>query len=96
MVLRTGGAAQGAAAWIEVQDGGPGIAPQDLARVREPFARGGAARSGSPGAGLGLAIVERVARAHGGTLELHAAPGQGLRARIVLPRENGAGRLEKD
>lgn len=96
VVLRTGGAAQGSAAWIEVQDGGPGIAPQDLARVREPFARGGAARSGSPGAGLGLAIVERVARAHGGTLELHAAPGQGLRARIVLPRENGAGGLEKD
>ncbi|GKS83058.1 HAMP domain-containing protein [Acidovorax sp. SUPP1855] len=96
VVLRTGGAAQGAAAWIEVQDGGPGIAPQDLARVREPFARGGAARSGSPGAGLGLAIVERVARAHGGTLELHGAPGQGLRARIVLPRENGAGGLEKD
>jgi two-component system osmolarity sensor histidine kinase EnvZ len=54
--------------------------------MRQPFVRGGgAARTGTPGAGLGLAIAERVARAHGGMLALHSAPGQGLRARLVLP-----------
>ncbi|AVS63804.1 two-component sensor histidine kinase, partial [Paracidovorax avenae] len=51
-----------------------------------PFARGsGTARTGTPGAGLGLAIADRVARLHGGWLDLHVAPGQGLRARIVVP-----------
>ena len=85
VVLRTG--ADVTQVWLEVQDQGPGIAPAELDRIRQPFARGdGAARSGAPGAGLGLAIVERVVRSHGGRLELHSAPGAGLRARLVLPR----------
>jgi two-component system osmolarity sensor histidine kinase EnvZ len=83
VVLRTGQAAEGV--WIEVQDHGPGVPATELERIRQPFARGEAARSGRPGAGLGLAIADRVARAHGGHLELHSAPGQGLRARLVLP-----------
>ncbi|BEP94200.1 hypothetical protein GmRootA79_25840 [Acidovorax sp. A79] len=84
VVLRTGGSAQ--QAWIEVADHGTGMDAKELDHMRQPFARGGgAARAGVPGAGLGLAIAERVARAHGGALELHSAPGQGLRARLVLP-----------
>ena len=89
VVLRTGQAdntgRQGDGVWIEVQDHGPGVPAAELERIRQPFARGEAARSGRPGAGLGLAIADRVARAHGGRLELHSAPGQGLRARLVLP-----------
>ena len=83
VVLRTGRTAGDV--WIEVQDHGPGLPAAELERVRQPFARGEAARSGRPGAGLGLAIADRVARSHGGRLELHSAPGQGLRARLVLP-----------
>ncbi|MBH2042281.1 MAG: HAMP domain-containing protein [Comamonadaceae bacterium] len=84
VVLRTGGDAQ--QVWIEVADHGIGMDAKALDPMRQPFARGGgAARAGAPGAGLGLAIAERVARAHGGVLELHSAPGQGLRARLVLP-----------
>jgi two-component system, OmpR family, osmolarity sensor histidine kinase EnvZ len=84
IVLRTGASRD--VAWIEVTDCGPGIAPADLQRVRQPFSRGGgAARTGTSGAGLGLAIVERVARAHGGTLELASPATGGLQARIVLP-----------
>ena len=89
VVLRTGRAdnagRQSDGVWIEVQDHGPGVPRAELDRIRQPFARGEAARSGRPGAGLGLAIADRVARAHGGRLELHSAPGQGLRARLVLP-----------
>ena len=86
VVLRTGEDAGGHRAWIEVADSGAGIDPADRERLRRPFARGsGASRAGPPGAGLGLAIADRVAWLHGGRLELHAAPGQGLRARIELP-----------
>lgn len=87
VVLRTGVEEGGAAVWIEVADAGPGIAPEALDRLRQPFARGsGAARSGTPGAGLGLAIVESVARSHAGRLEPHGGGGgPGLRARLVLP-----------
>ena len=90
VVLRTGGGAQ--QVWIEVADHGPGMDANELDPMRQPFARGGgAARAGAPGAGLGLAIAERVARAHGGVLELHSAPGQGLRARLVLPLAGPSG-----
>jgi two-component system osmolarity sensor histidine kinase EnvZ len=69
---------------IEVRDRGPGIPPQETERVKRPFTRLEAARSGGRGAGLGLAIVERVARAHGGSLELLPREGGGLVARLSL------------
>jgi two-component system osmolarity sensor histidine kinase EnvZ len=54
-------------------------------RLKEPFTRRDAARSGSSGAGLGLAIANRVATLHGGTLELLPREGGGLEARLILP-----------
>lgn len=69
---------------LTVADQGHGIPPAELSRLRQPFARLEAARSGPPGAGLGLAIVERIARLEGGRLEL--ANAAGLVARLVLPR----------
>ena len=71
---------------IEVRDRGPGIPPGEAERLKRPFTRLHAARSGPPGAGLGLAIVERVARAHGGALELAPRDGGGLVARLALAR----------
>ena len=70
---------------LEVLDRGPGIPPQETERLKLPFTRLEAARSGTSGAGLGLAIVERVARSHGGRLELLAREGGGLIARVTLP-----------
>ncbi|HTP48949.1 MAG TPA: ATP-binding protein [Casimicrobiaceae bacterium] len=70
---------------IEVRDRGPGIPPEQVDRLKRPFARGNPARSGIPGAGLGLAIVERIARLHSGTLELVPRPGGGTVARVTLP-----------
>ena len=71
---------------VEVRDRGPGIPAGEAERLKRPFTRLHAARSGAAGAGLGLAIVERIARAHDGTLELLPREGGGLIARLVLAR----------
>ncbi|HEX5355740.1 MAG TPA: ATP-binding protein [Aquabacterium sp.] len=71
---------------IDVMDRGPGIAPELLEHVRQPFAQGSEARSQrEAGAGLGLAIVERIAKAHHARLELLAREGGGLVARVRWP-----------
>ncbi len=69
---------------VEVRDRGPGIPAPEVARLKRPFTRLEAARSGPSGAGLGLAIADRVARAHGGALELAPREGGGLAARLRL------------
>ena len=69
---------------IEVRDHGPGIPAAETERLKRPFTRLEAARSGPAGAGLGLAIVERIARAHNGALELAPREGGGLIARLAL------------
>jgi two-component system osmolarity sensor histidine kinase EnvZ len=75
---------EGAQALIEVMDRGPGVPAGELERLKRPFTRLDEARSGSGGAGLGLAIVDRIARAHGGRLELAAREDGGLVARLAL------------
>jgi two-component system, OmpR family, sensor kinase len=70
---------------LHVRDEGPGFAADFVGRAFEPFARGDPARSGH-GAGLGLAIVDLIARAHGGTA--HAANNeQGADVWLELPGE---------
>jgi len=75
----------GSRVWFTISDHGPGIPAADLERVRKPFARGDTARGGIPGAGLGLAIAEHIARTHGGEMNLVSKPGQGLEVRVELP-----------
>ena len=55
-----------------------------MERVKRPFARLETARTNAAGAGLGLAIVDRIARSHNGRLELLPRQGGGLIARLVL------------
>jgi two-component system osmolarity sensor histidine kinase EnvZ len=69
---------------IEVSDSGPGIPAEEVERMKRPFARLEAARTNAAGAGLGLAIVDRIARSHNGRLELLPRTGGGLIARLVL------------
>ena len=71
-------------AFVSVQDCGPGIPEGDRERLLRPFTRLTEARSGPSGAGLGLAIVDRIARLHGGNLVLTTPPHGGLDARITL------------
>jgi len=71
---------------IAVEDDGPGIPPESLARVLEPFVRLDDARArDTVGFGLGLAIVNRTAQSLDGRLTLSNRPQGGLRAAIVLP-----------
>ena len=77
-------ARSGATVTLSVLDRGPGI-PEGLEEhLKQPFTRRDEARSGSSGAGLGLAIANRVAVLHGGRLELLPRPGGGLEARLTL------------
>ncbi len=75
----------GATFWLRVLDRGPGIPAAERARMMRPFTRLDGARSGGGRAGLGLAIVERIVHAHGGTVVLRDRDGGGLEARVVLP-----------
>lgn len=71
---------------LEVADRGPGLAPEQAERVFERFYRTDRARSRAQGgSGLGLSIVAAITSAHGGTVELDTAPGQGATFRIVIP-----------
>jgi two-component system, OmpR family, osmolarity sensor histidine kinase EnvZ len=79
-------AADGPHAVVSVIDQGPGISSEHIDRLMRPFERGESARSGVPGAGLGLPIVERIARMHGGELRLSMHLPHGLRAELRLPR----------
>nr|WP_310795572.1 HAMP domain-containing sensor histidine kinase [Herbiconiux oxytropis] len=82
------------AAVLSVENTGEELAPSLIATLTEPFQRG-TARIRSPhgaGVGLGLALVQRIADAHGGTLELAAREGGGLRATVTLPVATAAER----
>lgn len=71
---------------IEINDDGPGVEPQNLTRLCEPFFRQSDARDRtSGGTGLGLAIAKNAITAHSGSLTLHNQTQGGLSVRIVLP-----------
>ncbi|MBX3221461.1 MAG: HAMP domain-containing histidine kinase [Labilithrix sp.] len=71
---------------IEVEDEGVGISAEDQARLFEPFFRADRSRTRRTGGlGLGLVLARRVAEAHGGTLTIDSAVGEGTCARVRLP-----------
>lgn len=69
---------------LDTSDSGPGIAPEERARLGRRYVRG-ASGSEAPGTGLGLALVRALAQLHGGTLTFHEAAGGGALVRIALP-----------
>jgi len=83
ILVRT--ASAGREVTISVLDRGPGIPPGEIERLKEPFTRRDEARSGKSGAGLGLAIVARVAKAHGARFDLAPREGGGLAATVAFP-----------
>ncbi len=72
---------------LEVCDKGPGMSVEDAHRVFERFYRADSSRArASGGTGLGLSIVDSLVHAHGGTVSVTTAPGQGCRFTVKLPR----------
>lgn len=70
---------------IEFSDRGPGIPDSEMDRLLRPFTRLDTARGQANGAGLGLAIVDRVVRRHGGKLRLSRSDSGGFALRVELP-----------
>ncbi|MEI9932739.1 MAG: ATP-binding protein [Rhizomicrobium sp.] len=67
---------------MTVEDDGPGLKPEDRERVLE---RGERLDESVPGSGLGLSIVEDIAKLYGGSLELGTSDAGGLKASLNLP-----------
>jgi two-component system, sporulation sensor kinase E len=75
---------------ISFKDSGPGIAPEELSQIFEPH------HTTKPeGSGLGLMIVQRIVRDHGGQIEVHSQPRMGTTFTIFLPRDEHRIRLLK-
>ncbi|MBC5765177.1 ATP-binding protein [Ramlibacter albus] len=74
-------------ALVEVEDTGPGMTKEELAKIFEPFARASSAAHSVPGAGLGLTIAKMLADLMGGELSATSTPGEGsvFRVRLFLP-----------
>jgi PAS domain S-box-containing protein len=86
LTLQTGEGAAGV--WVSVADTGSGIPQEQINRIFEPFFT-----TKKRGTGLGLMIVQRIVRAHGGKLELESHAGRGTTFRIWLPLHEPGPRL---
>ncbi len=69
---------------VEVADDGPGVPPEAVERIFNPFFT-----TKPQGSGLGLAIVRKIVDAHDGHIDVETAPGQGTRFRVTLPVNSG-------
>jgi two-component system, OmpR family, sensor histidine kinase MtrB len=89
--VRVGVCWAGGRARLEVDDRGPGVPELLREQVFERFARGTRAgqRGADPGTGLGLALVARHVRRHGGTVWVDDRPGGGARFVVELPADDG-------
>jgi len=86
--VRAAARRQDGSVFITVDDAGPGIDPAVLERLRQPFVRGNEARSGTSGAGLGLAIADQIAQRLGAQLRFDTSPAGGLQVELRLPAPN--------
>jgi len=71
---------------IEITDSGLGIAPENMAKIMDPFFT---TKPEGKGTGLGLPICKRIVDEHKGTLDIHSEVGKGTSVVILLPLKNG-------
>jgi signal transduction histidine kinase/CheY-like chemotaxis protein len=75
---------------FRIQDTGPGIAPEHLAHIFEPFEQVGSRKARSEGTGLGLAISKKIVEQMGGSLTVQSQPGRGSVFEVILRLSRGA------
>ncbi len=73
---------------LEVKDDGPGIAPEHLGRIWDPFFT---TKPVGQGTGLGLSITQRAVDRHGGRVSVESTPGHGARFTVTLPTQGSGG-----
>jgi two-component system NtrC family sensor kinase len=73
---------------VRIEDDGPGIAPEHLNRIWDPFFT---TKPVGQGTGLGLSITQRIVARHGGAVRVESAPGAGARFLIELPLQGSGG-----
>ena len=81
---------QGGTLCVSIEDNGPGMAPEVLARILDPFFA--ATPTASAGKGMGLSTSRTIVEAHGGTLTVHSTPGEGTTLVVQLPVESSRAR----
>ncbi len=86
LVVAAGENLAGTEVWVRIRDNGPGIDPDRLRRIFDPFFT-----SKARGTGLGLAISKKLVDAHGGSLEAHSENGDGTEFVLTFPKQAGAG-----
>lgn len=86
LTLRTGETSDGV--WFSVEDTGAGISPEQLNNLFKPFYT-----TKKKGTGLGLMIVQRIVREHGGRIAVESHPGRGTTFRVWLPLPKRVPRL---
>lgn len=82
VIARRATTADGAGTRITVADDGPGIAPENLPRIFDPFF---STKPVGKGTGLGLFIVHEIVSQHGGTVSVDSEPGRGCRVVVYIP-----------
>jgi signal transduction histidine kinase len=87
--VRLAASADAAQVTLQVQDSGPGIAPEELPNVFERFYRGDKSRHQHSSSGLGLAIAKSLVEMQGGAIAVTSTPGQGATFTVTLPPAAG-------
>lgn len=85
IIIRTG--VSDGMVWVEVEDNGKGIEPENLSRIFDPFFT---TKPVGSGIGLGLSLAYSIMKSHGGMIEVSSSPGQGAIFKISLPYLNPA------
>jgi signal transduction histidine kinase len=91
VVLRLGQTADGSRVMVEIEDHGPGIAPEMQERIFERYKGDAPGAPTAGGLGLGLPIAKYLIERHGGTLRVRSVPGQGATFVMTLPVQRGEG-----
>src|SRR5439155_14498899 len=84
--LRIDGTVRDGSVQLSIEDSGPGVPPELLPRLFQPFVTGRKREGPRPGTGLGLAIARTICERHGGAITAGRSPLGGARFEVALPR----------